>query len=123
MPTELLLARPVAGSVGERERVAHLIPMPQEPGSPAYLRACCGARFGPGELELLDQIAGMPCEECLVKAPGAESPGLDQPSPGILARLAAIESRLESFSTQLASVLELVAGPDRKADHEDNRDG
>ncbi|WP_317493837.1 hypothetical protein [Haloechinothrix sp. LS1_15] len=70
MGVRLLIARPVAGTVGETRRVAHVLPAPQ-PGEPLPLRlvAFCGAVFGPDELELMDGPGGMPCERCLARIP------------------------------------------------------
>ncbi|NIH84481.1 hypothetical protein [Amycolatopsis granulosa] len=70
-----LLARPRSGLVGETHRVAHVFPLTagQQPG---LLVAYCGYSGRPGELDLLDRPAGMPCERCLVIAArraGAES--------------------------------------------------
>jgi hypothetical protein len=68
MTVRLFIARPLPGTVGETRRVSHLFPVPDEP-SPARLSAYCGADFSPGELELLDRPAGMPCVLCLRAAP------------------------------------------------------
>lgn len=62
---QLLLVRAVPGSMGERERVAHVVAIPSAGQRPQQLKTRCGVTFAPGELELLDGPSGMPCEECL----------------------------------------------------------
>ncbi|WP_040927834.1 hypothetical protein [Saccharomonospora azurea] len=64
----LVLARPLRGTVGETRRVCHVFALPRG-GKPKRLAALCGAAFGPGQLELLDRPAGMPCVACLRNAP------------------------------------------------------
>ncbi|GAB3579694.1 hypothetical protein GCM10027445_48740 [Amycolatopsis endophytica] len=61
-----VLARPRAGVVGETRRVAHVFPLPAD--RPGVLVAYCGFEGRPGELDVLDGPAGMPCERCLVVA-------------------------------------------------------
>jgi hypothetical protein len=68
----LILARPRPGTVGETRRVCHLISVPSHSSEEAQLTrvtALCGTPFGPGELELLDYPAGMPCAPCLLTTP------------------------------------------------------
>ncbi|MEU6643198.1 hypothetical protein ABZ863_11665 [Saccharomonospora sp. NPDC046836] len=73
MTVRLIIARPRSGVVGETRRVVHLFPYPDAP--PEQLMAYCGATFGPGTLDQLDGIRGMPCELCLARQPGrAELP-------------------------------------------------
>jgi len=62
-----IIARPRSGTVGETQRVTHLFVAPTSPAD--TITAYCGASFGPGKLELLDRVAGMPCEACLITAP------------------------------------------------------
>ena len=115
----LLLARPVEGTVGERERVAHLLELPEEVQSrPARLRAFCGREFGPGELELLDRVTGMPCEPCLRKVPIERADRSLSSADEISARLAEIEAavaavngRLDRLSALLVRAIEQVTGP------------
>lgn len=64
----LVLARPLRGTVGETRRVCHVFVLPRDE-KPKRLAALCGAAFGPGQLELLDRPAGMPCVTCLRNAP------------------------------------------------------
>lgn len=69
----LVVARPLPGVVGETRRVAHLFPeVDQVTGN---LTALCEARFYWADLEVLDGVSGMPCEECLMRSPGP-SPAL-----------------------------------------------
>lgn len=65
----VLLVRPVVGTVGERRRVVHIVRVAEGHGRPSRLRACCREEFEPGDLELLDHISGMPCEDCLRHVP------------------------------------------------------
>lgn len=65
----ILLVRPVAGSVGERERLVHVVGRSGSSGRPGVLKAFCGAEFNADELDLLDRITGMPCEDCLRLVP------------------------------------------------------
>ena len=64
----ILLVRPLPGTVGERNRTVHLVPMPDTETIPQHLTAHCGQQFAPGTIELLSQPHGMPCERCLAKA-------------------------------------------------------
>ncbi|OZM71707.1 hypothetical protein CFN78_18895 [Amycolatopsis antarctica] len=68
-----MLGRPVPGVVGEASRVCHLFAVPADVEPASQLAALCGAQFGPGQLELLSEPAGMPCVPCLraVPLPGA----------------------------------------------------
>ena len=54
--------------VGERERVVHLVPMPQSREVPEALLAYCGQVILPGTAELLDGLSGMPCNRCLARS-------------------------------------------------------
>jgi len=65
----ILLVRPVAGSVGERERLVHVVGRSGQSDRPGVLRAFCGAEFNADELDLLDRVTGMPCEDCLRLVP------------------------------------------------------
>lgn len=58
--------------VGERERSVHIVPMPEDPNvPPERLFALCPESFGPGELELVEDIftgAGvLPCDQCVAE--------------------------------------------------------
>jgi hypothetical protein len=66
MTAALMIARPLPGTVGERERQAHLFPA--APGD--TLVAFCGAEFPADALEWLNRLSGMPCESCLINSPG-----------------------------------------------------
>jgi hypothetical protein len=112
MAVRLLLVRPLAGTVGERERVAHVVPVPRGAGRTARLKACCGAEFGPGDVELLGKVSGMPCEACLWQAPRPELAELPVPDGDVLARLAAAEAavrqlgwEVQELSSQLWRIL------------------
>jgi hypothetical protein len=73
----ILLVRLRAGVVGERERVCHVVPVPDENEVPDALTAYCGFRIAAGAAELLAAPAGMPCVGCLVHMPlpsGVELP-------------------------------------------------
>lgn len=69
MTTPLLIVRPLPGTVGERQRVAHLLPAPSGRELPEQVTACCGATLRACDLELLPALAGIPCEPCLLRAP------------------------------------------------------
>jgi hypothetical protein len=82
MSAPVLLARPLPGTVGETQRVAHLFPVPV--GATERLTALCGASFPPGELEVLDRPHGMPCTACLSRAPSPRAsrrPGIHASTP------------------------------------------
>lgn len=55
--------------VPESRRVCHLVPVPHSGDVPDVLRAYCGQEIPPGAAELLDGIAGMPCEPCIARSP------------------------------------------------------
>lgn len=55
------------GVVGECRRVSHLVPLPETGPIPTELSALCGAPIDPHDAEVLDGIAGMPCEACLAR--------------------------------------------------------
>lgn len=104
----LLLARPVQGSVGERERVTHLVYVPEMRTRSALARACCGRAFGPSELELLDRVAGMPCEGCLRDA----ALGRDErklPQETVSARVAGLEAAVEVLAQRVDRICELIS--------------
>lgn len=114
--TRLLLARPVAADQGLRARVAHIVPVPEAVPAPRTLKACCGAEFGPGELELLDRVTGMPCESCLSKVPlhaNALSGALgtvDQRMAAIDAAVRAIGARVDELAELLGQLLAALVG-------------
>ncbi|WP_208024332.1 hypothetical protein [Amycolatopsis pithecellobii] len=93
--TRLLLARPVEGTVGERQRVTHLVYVPEARNRALLARACCGQAFGPGDLELLDGVAGMPCEACLRHAPINNAEGVLTDGDLIVSRLTGLEAQVE----------------------------
>jgi hypothetical protein len=49
------------------KQVTHFIPAPTE--NTTRLVTYCRLEFEPGDLELLDRIAGMPCEACMAVMP------------------------------------------------------
>jgi hypothetical protein len=53
------------GVVGERRRVCHIVPIPESGPIPHQLRALCSEPILLGDAEVLNRIAGMPCEACL----------------------------------------------------------
>jgi hypothetical protein len=60
--------QPDGAVVGESRRVCHLVPVPESGlAGPGVLRAYCGVEISPGSAELLDGLAGMPCELCLAQ--------------------------------------------------------
>jgi hypothetical protein len=65
----VLFVRPLPSLVGERERVVHVVPVPDPGAIPDFLTAYCGKRFGPGTTELLSEPRGAPCVRCLAVAP------------------------------------------------------
>lgn len=65
----LVIARPRRGTVGERGRVAHLFIGKADAEA---LVALCEREFQPGDLEWLDRVRGMPCEQCLMRSPSPE---------------------------------------------------
>jgi hypothetical protein len=67
----VFLARQLPGTVGETRRVVHVFPVPPEGEMPSRLAAFCGAGFGRGELEMLEELSGMPCVSCLRDSPTA----------------------------------------------------
>ncbi|GDY28827.1 hypothetical protein [Gandjariella thermophila] len=69
----ILLVRLREGLRGERERVVHVVPVPEPDAVPDALTAFCGERIAPGSAELLPGPAGMPCVPCLVRMPPPSS--------------------------------------------------
>ncbi|RSD26453.1 hypothetical protein EIY87_00100 [Amycolatopsis eburnea] len=55
--------------VGETDREVHLIPIPLGDDRPAALVAYCGLVIRPGQADLVDTLAGMPCPLCMVRSP------------------------------------------------------
>lgn len=118
MAIQMLLVRPLAGTVGERARVVHVLVVQPRAWRKARLRACCGTEFGPGDVEMLGKVSGMPCEACLRDAPTADQRAL--PSGDIVTRLAAIEAsverlgeEVEALIAQLAEILRVHTGQQR----------
>ena len=100
--------------------MVHLVRVPEVRDRVRLARACCGRAFGPGELELLDEVAGMPCEACLCDATGAH----DEPDlaggDAISTRLAGLEAAVDLLAKQvtllrqlLARAIELMTGQDQ----------
>ena len=54
---------------GERDRCAHLFPVPVGDRVPTMLHAYCGQQIAPGQAELLDRGQGMPCVTCILLSP------------------------------------------------------
>ena len=71
-----MFVRPLAGVVGERDRVVHVMPVPTGNVLPAILRAYCNVGFEAGSAELLPALLGMPCFVCLTRAPLAHTAGM-----------------------------------------------
>lgn len=110
MTVRVFIARPLLGTVGETERVTHVIRAAEGEPVPEWMTAYCGKRFVAGELELLDGPAGMPCEKCLrrvaltqVGSPASESGSdtSDEMGADVAARLAAIDERLRYIAARL----------------------
>ena len=62
------MVRLAGGPTREARLVSHVLPIPDARLMPAYLTTLCGARFHPGEFDLLDQILGVPCERCFAES-------------------------------------------------------
>ncbi|MCP2252920.1 hypothetical protein LY13_001664 [Prauserella aidingensis] len=100
----VMLARPIPGLVNESQRISHVFPIPATPAPPRRITALCGASFGPGQLQRLDNPSGMPCERCLTTSPqGARNPGLPT------ARLEAIERTLHQMQVQINGIKTALA--------------
>jgi hypothetical protein len=56
---------------GERDRQVHFVAVPTDQPPPLTLRTLCGDPLTREATELLDHIAGMPCERCLAHFPRA----------------------------------------------------
>lgn len=74
-PAALVVARlrrgvvlPSGRVVGERDRTAHLFPLPTGVANPDHLTALCGLVITPGMADLLPAVTGMPCPACLARA-------------------------------------------------------
>ena len=74
----LMFVRPLPGIVRERDRVVHIVPIPDSDRIPEALTACCGQQFPPGTTELLSEPRGMPCLPCLVLVPPPQTPQLPE---------------------------------------------
>jgi len=66
--TMLVMARPRRGMVGERERRVHLFDAHHHRTANGNWIALCNKRFNMVDLEALDDVTGMPCEVCLIRA-------------------------------------------------------
>ena len=73
----VLLVRLKPNVVGETKRVVHAAP---RPAGDTTLRAYCGAVIKPGTYEILHQLAGMPCNPCILRAPSQR--GVDSATTG-----------------------------------------
>lgn len=69
---QYVLGRPRLHVVGNTQRVVHLFELPKGKVVDGKITALCGASFGPGQLERVDDITGMPCEPCLACTPQEE---------------------------------------------------
>lgn len=74
----VMLVRVLPGLIGESQRVVHVVPAAAGLASPQTLKAYCGMFLDAGQVELLERITGMPCDQCVLKAP------LGQPEPSVL---------------------------------------
>jgi hypothetical protein len=70
----VLLVRLRAGVVGESRRSVHVVPFPVRESD--VLVACCGLPIVPVLAEYLDELRGMPCELCVLRASGLKSVAL-----------------------------------------------
>lgn len=64
-----VFARLRPGLVGESRRVSHLVELDAADRPSAHVTSLCGTTFVSGELELMDQWAGMPCLACTLLIP------------------------------------------------------
>lgn len=65
-PTRVMaVVRLRRGVVGERRRVCHIVPIPESGHIPHQVYALCGEPIASCDAEVLNGIAGMPCERCL----------------------------------------------------------
>lgn len=69
---QILLVRPGEGVVGERQRVVHVVALSEYSEKSTTMKALCRAEFGVHQLDFLDRVAGMPCEDCLRRVPMRE---------------------------------------------------
>lgn len=76
----VMFVRPLPGTVGERDRVVHIVPVPNPDAIPDALTAYCGQEFPPGTTEMLSDPRGMPCLVCVVRVPRPEAPQLPEGS-------------------------------------------
>ncbi|TWH20370.1 hypothetical protein JD82_02216 [Prauserella rugosa] len=74
MSDGMLLARPLPGVVGLRQRVSHVFRLPDTTVPPERVTALCGASFAPAQLQRVDNPTGMPCELCLARTPRQTGP-------------------------------------------------
>ncbi|KOV80201.1 hypothetical protein ADL03_34535 [Nocardia sp. NRRL S-836] len=64
-----LLVRLLPGHVGESQRTCHVISMPATDVTPERLTAHCGLVIERGTAEVVERGEGMPCVNCLLRAP------------------------------------------------------
>jgi hypothetical protein len=62
----LLLGRLRPGMVGESRRVVHVFLLALDIPRDTTLTARCGETLAVGDMQWLSEIAGMPCERCLL---------------------------------------------------------
>lgn len=70
-------------TLGERERMCHLVPVGEWREVPIVLRAYCGTPIPPDSADLLSAVTGMPCEQCLAQAPLPPFAVLHTPQTGV----------------------------------------
>lgn len=69
-----------AGVAGETRRSAHLVRLPVGATElPESFEALCGISFGPGDVERLDALHGMPCSTCLLASPQRRQAEANEP--------------------------------------------
>lgn len=65
MTGQILLVRPGKGTVGERQRAVHVAPLSEYSEQSSRMEVLCGKEFNVYQLDFLDRVTGMPCEDCL----------------------------------------------------------
>lgn len=69
MIVPVLLVRLLPGVVGESRRVVHVVPVVNAAEVPPVMVAYCGQSIERGTAEVLPEMAGMPCERCVLATP------------------------------------------------------
>ncbi|GAA1231844.1 hypothetical protein GCM10009676_13630 [Prauserella halophila] len=75
-PSEPLLrfVRPLPGTVGETQRVCHVVPADRDAAAPPdVLVAYCRVQLSRERVEFLSQVQGQPCFLCLVRVLAPET--------------------------------------------------